>query len=76
MATINPATEKISDSRFSITVLWVGSASGLNGTLIFLAKGTKVHPSLIGKNLVTIYELTEGYCVIPNKASYVDEETW
>ena len=29
-----------SDSRFSITVLRVGSATGVNGPVIFLAKGT------------------------------------
>ena len=45
-----------SNSRFSITVLRVGSAAGVNGPVIFLAKGKKVHPRLRGNNLVTKYE--------------------
>ena len=43
--------------------------------MIFLEKGTKVHPRLIGNNLVTKYGLLEGSCVIPNKAAYMDDET-
>ena len=54
-----------SDSRLSIAVLWVGSASGVNGPVIFMAKGTKVHPRLICTNLVTRYEFPEGSCMIP-----------
>ena len=65
-----------SDSRFSITVLRVGSAAGVNGPVIFLAKGTKVHPRLRGNNLVTKYGLPEGSCVIPNKSAYMDDYTW
>ena len=65
-----------SDSRFYITVLRVESASGVNGPVIFLAKGTKVHPRLRGNNLVTKYGQPEGSCVIPNKAAYMDDETW
>ena len=65
-----------SDSRFSITVLRVGSAAGVNGPVIFLEKGTKVHPRLRVNNLVTKYGLPEGSCVIPNKAAYMDDETW
>ena len=49
-----------SDSRFSITVLRVGSAAGVNGPVIFLAKGTKVHPRMRGNNLVNKYGLPEG----------------
>ena len=48
----------------------------MNGPLIVLAKGTKVHPRLKGTNLVTIYVLPEGSCVIPKKAAYMDDETW
>ena len=44
--------------------------------MIFLAKGTKVHPRIKGTNLVARYVLPEGSCVIPNKAAYVDDETW
>ena len=29
-----------------------------------------------GKNLVTKYGFPEGYCVITNKAAYMDDETW
>ena len=29
-----------------------------------------------GNNLVTKYGLLEGSCVIPNKAAYMDDETW
>ena len=65
-----------SDSRFSITVLRVGSAAGVNGPVIFLAKGKKVHPRLRGNNLVTKYGFPEGSCVIPNKAAYMDNKTW
>ena len=61
---------------FSITVLRVGSAEGVNGPVIFLAKGKKVHPRLRGKNLVTKYGFLEGSYVIPNKVAYMDDETW
>ena len=48
----------------------------MNGPVIFMAKGTKVHPRLKGTNLVTIHGLPEGSCVIPNKTAYMDDETW
>ena len=48
----------------------------MNGTVIFLEKGKKVHPRLRVNNLVTKYGFPEGSCVIPNKASYMDDETW
>ena len=48
----------------------------MNGPVIFLEKGTKVHPSLRGNNLVTKGGLIEGSFVIPNKAAYMDDETW
>ena len=48
----------------------------MNGPVIFLAKGTKVQPRLRGTNLVTRYGFPEGSCVIPNKAAYMDDETW
>ena len=40
-----------SNLRFSITVLLVGSAAGVNGPFIFLVKGTKVNPRLRGNVL-------------------------
>ena len=48
----------------------------MNGPVIFLSNGTKVNPRLRGNNLVTKYGLPEGSCVIPNKAAYMDDETW
>ena len=48
----------------------------MNVTVIFLEKGTKVHPRLRGNTLVTKYGLPEGRCVIQNKAAYMDENTW
>ena len=48
----------------------------MNGPVIFLAKGEKVHPRIIGNNLVTICGFTEGSCLITNKAAYMDDENW
>ena len=48
----------------------------MNGPVILLAKGKKVHPRLRGNNLMTKYGLPKGSCVIPNKAAYMDDETW
>ena len=48
----------------------------MNGPVIFLTKGEKLHPSLKCNNLVTRYALLEGSCVIPKKVSYMDDETW
>ena len=48
----------------------------MNGPVIFLAKGEKVHPRLRDNNLVNKYGLPEGSCVIPNKATYMDDKTW
>ena len=42
----------------------------MNGPVIFLTKGTKVHPRIIGTNFI------EGYCVIPNISSYMVDGTW
>ena len=47
--------KKYSDSRFSITFLWVGGAAGVNGPVIFLENGTHLHPRIICNNLVTRY---------------------
>ena len=49
---------------------------GVNGLVVFLEKGTKVRPRLRGNNLVTKYGFPEGSCVFPNKAAYMDDETW
>ena len=65
-----------SDLRFSIPFLRVGSVAGVNGPGIFLAKGTKLHQRLRGNNFVTKYGFPEGYGLIPNKSSYIGDETW
>ena len=44
--------------------------------MIFMENGTNVHPRLRGTNLVARYGFPEGSCVIPNKAAYMDDETW
>ena len=64
-----------SDLRFLITVLRVGSAAGENGPVIFLTKGTNVHPRLRGKKMVIKYVFPEGSCVILNRSAYMDDET-
>ena len=48
----------------------------MNGPVIVLAKGRKVHLRLKGTNLLTRYRLPEGSCVIPNKVAYIDYDTW
>ena len=48
----------------------------MNGSVIFMAKGTKLHHRIKGTNLVIIYVSPEVSCVIPNKASYMNDETW
>ena len=68
--------KNFSYSRFSITFIQAGDAAGVNGPVIFLEKRTKVGPRLRGNNLVTKYGFPEGSCVVPNKASYMDDETW
>ena len=65
---------KNSDSSFPITVLWVRSTAGVNFQVMFIERGTLVHPRLRGTNLVTMYLLSEVSCVIPNKSAYVDDE--
>ena len=44
--------------------------------MVFLEKVNLVHPRLRGTNLMTRYGLPEGSCVIPNRALYMDDETW
>ena len=71
-----PAMKFFSESGFSIKVLWVGIAAGVNGPVIFLSKVLLVHPSIRGTNLGIQYIFTELSCVIPNKLSYMNEENW
>ena len=47
----------------------------VNGPLLFMAKGEKLHPRLRYKNLVTTYGFTERFFVIPNKVAYTDDKT-
>ena len=46
------------------------------GPLIFLERGAKVYHRMRGNNLATKNILTEGSCVIPNKAAYMDDKIW
>ena len=48
----------------------------MNGPVIFLEKGTKVHQMMIGNSLVNKCVLPALSCVIPNKAAYLDDKTW
>ena len=43
---------------------------------VFFEKGNLVHPKLRGINLVSKYGVTERSCLIPQKYSCVDDETW
>ena len=66
--------EKIAVTQFfSITVLRVGSAAGVNGPVIFLVKGENVHHRLRGENLEGFPEVS---CAILNKSAYMDDEAW
>ena len=47
----------------------------MNGPVILLSKGTKVHPRMRGNKLVTRDGFPEGSCVIPKKGEYMDDET-
>ena len=51
--------KNFSDSRFSITVLWVGIAAGVNGPVIFMEKEAKANPRIKGTKFVTRYVLPE-----------------
>ena len=73
---IKHAIKNCSNLRLSIEFLCVGSALGVNGTVISLEKGKKVHPSVRGNNLVTRYGFPEVSCVITKKSAYMDYETW
>ena len=48
----------------------------MNDPVIFLAKETIAHQRMRGNNSVTKYGFPEGPCVIPNKASYMDDDNW
>ena len=48
----------------------------MNNPVIFVAKGTQVHPRPRSNKFVTKYVLTEASCVIPNKEAYMDDKTW
>ena len=48
----------------------------MNGPVISLSRDTKVYPIIRGTNFVTRYGLSEGSCVITNKAAYIYYDTW
>ena len=66
-------SKNCSDLRFSISFLQVGIAVGVNGPVMFLSKGDKLHQMLRGNNLMTKYGFIEGSCVISKKAACMDE---
>ena len=57
-------------------ILGVGSEESVRVPVIFLAKGTLVHPRFRGTNLLIRYVLPEVSCVIPKIAACMDDETW
>ena len=71
-----PNTKNCSETRFSIIFLRTGIAAGVNSPVILLEKGNLLHHRLRGANLVNKYGLLEGSFFIPNKAEYMDDETW
>ena len=48
----------------------------MNVPVILMEKGNSAHPMLRGTNFMTKYRSPEGYDVIKNKESYMDDETW
>ena len=48
----------------------------MHGPVIYLERGTKLHPRLRGKILVTRHILIEVSYVIPNKSAYMGDENW
>eukprot|EP00957_Ditylum_brightwellii_P193561 14740053-Ditylum_brightwellii.AAC.1 len=59
-----------------MTVLRCGSAAGVNGPVIFVAKGSEVNRHFSGDKLHTVYGLPKGSCVMPDANGYMDDETW
>ena len=48
-----PDMKYCSSLKFSIKFVLIGSAAGVDGTVILLEKGNYVHPRLRGTNIVT-----------------------
>ena len=48
----------------------------MNCPVIFLSKGTNVHPRLRDTNLVTRYGFSEVSCVITNISECIDDKAW
>ena len=65
----------MSDARFSITLLRVGSAAGVDGPLIILTKGESLEFRLLS-NIVKNYGCPPGSCVIPTPTAYMTDEVW
>ena len=65
------------DSRILVTMVRVGCAAGVNGPVVFLAKGEVMScKALEDRNLVEGYGLPEGSSVIMTESGYMTEESW
>ena len=66
-----------SDSRQSITIVRVGSAAGVEGPRIFLAKGVELTAeSLLKKNFARIHKAPIGSFVEMTPNAYMTNEVW
>ncbi len=66
------------DSRQSITVVRLGSAAGVEGPQIYLAKGKEltVVTSMIDKNFARIHKAPTGSYVKMTPNAYMTNEVW
>ena len=67
--------KRMSDSKFSITILRVGSAAGCDGPIIFLVKGEKIECEAL-KDIVKNFGCPPGSCVIPTPTAYMTDKAW
>lgn len=64
-----------SDSKFSITILRVGSAAGVDGPIIFLVEGKKIDSDVL-KDLPKKFGCPIGSCVIATPSAYMMDKAW
>ena len=64
-----------SDSKFSITILRVGSTAGVDGPIIFLVEGKSIKSNCL-KDLPRFFNYPHGSCVIPTPTAYMTDEAW
>jgi len=66
-----------SDSRLSITIVRVGSAAGVEGPRIFLAKGVELTTeSMLKKNFARIHKAPIGSFVEMTPNAYMTNKVW